>query len=334
MDGHRFDDLTRALVKRANRRGFLAGVASLFGGLAARADAAAACPAGQYSGSGGRCLCRSSGRPSVGGVCPCPSGTTDCGGTCVDTSRDALNCGGCGQACPPRTCQGPPSCLGGACGYAPAADGTPCDDGNAMTCNDVCTAGVCAGTPKDLQTDVANCGTCGNACSGDVCNTPDCQSGTCTTVPVVCADDGNPCTTERCDAASGGCISVNNTDQCTTGSGKAGRCTGGICCSSFTTGTAECTTSAECGSGQSCVNGGCFTACSGFGDPCSAFDDCTECVCHNSTDPPGGFFCLPLNFLFGKCSTNSDCPAGSLCNAAVSYPDGSHLCGSPCPTPS
>jgi hypothetical protein len=42
---------------------------------------------------------------------PCPTGQTDCRGTCVDLMTDSNNCGGCGNICPSTT----PSCVGGVC---------------------------------------------------------------------------------------------------------------------------------------------------------------------------------------------------------------------------
>lgn len=57
----------------------------------------------------------------------CPSGTVNCGGGCVDTNTDSLNCGACDY-----TCFDPGTCCGGEC--------------------------------VDLQEDEMNCGTCGMTC--------------------------------------------------------------------------------------------------------------------------------------------------------------------------
>jgi hypothetical protein len=58
---------------------------------------------------------------------PCPSGTVNCDGGCVDTNTDSLNCGACDY-----TCFDPGTCCGGEC--------------------------------VDLQEDEMNCGTCGMTC--------------------------------------------------------------------------------------------------------------------------------------------------------------------------
>src|SRR5574338_593051 len=68
---------------------------------------------------------------------------------------------------------------------APAPDGTACDDGNATTVGDMCTAGTCAGTPDvgpvcdGLACDDAN------VCTADACT----ESG-CSHLPLA---DGTPC---------------------------------------------------------------------------------------------------------------------------------------------
>jgi hypothetical protein len=42
----------------------------------------------------------------------CGAGATCCNGMCVDTSTDAMNCGGCGTAC---TAGNQPACCSGKC---------------------------------------------------------------------------------------------------------------------------------------------------------------------------------------------------------------------------
>ena len=70
----------------------------------------------------------------VGGSCQCPSGQTFCGATCVDTSRDANNCGGCGHTCP-----GGSLCGAGVCGspscQVSASGTTDCGAGGENCCS-------------------------------------------------------------------------------------------------------------------------------------------------------------------------------------------------------
>src|SRR4051812_20771900 len=113
MDGSRFDLLARAVAGGRTRRGFLGGLAALAAGAVGMRGSAAACPAGQYAGSGGRCLCKTTGRAPLGSVCPCGAGQTNCNGACKDLSNDPANCGACGVPCVPGPNVASVACLGG-----------------------------------------------------------------------------------------------------------------------------------------------------------------------------------------------------------------------------
>jgi hypothetical protein len=91
LDGTRFDALARHLATGKSRRSFVGGLLGLGAGLAGIASAGAACPPGQVS-SRGRCLCKATGRPPVGGACSCPAGRCGLGATCPVE----------GCACPPE----------------------------------------------------------------------------------------------------------------------------------------------------------------------------------------------------------------------------------------
>jgi hypothetical protein len=61
------------------------------------------------------------------GSCVCPTGYTNCGGNCVDTTSDENNCGGCGSENPSHICSQrsgypttdyPVACCGSLCGTA------------------------------------------------------------------------------------------------------------------------------------------------------------------------------------------------------------------------
>jgi hypothetical protein len=181
MDGHRFDDLTRALVDGRTRRGFLAGLAALAAGLAGARVAAATCPPGRVVRRGVGCVCRSTGRPPVGGVCPCPRGQTDIG--------DGLGCLQCRSAaeCPPPldTC-GEAVCVDGVCGVKKTCDSDPdccgclptVDSGNhCLAFQIACTAELC--------TDFVEC-TATDQCPDDYFCARDPLAGSALLCPVLC----------------------------------------------------------------------------------------------------------------------------------------------------
>jgi hypothetical protein len=166
MDDRHFDDLTRSFAGGRTRRGFLATLGGLALGVGrlARAEAATACPPGQFAGSGCRCLCRGTGRPPGPTGCGespilCPQGLTLCGILCVNLATDPNHCGTCqtvcdaGGACLNGQCTCTPSCAG-KCGGASDGSGghcficcprsTPCVDHN-QCCSGTC--GVISGTP-------------------------------------------------------------------------------------------------------------------------------------------------------------------------------------------
>ncbi|GEM_PF-2559165 len=78
-------------------------------------------------------------------VATCPSGTSNCNGSCVDTRSDSSHCGGCGMVCPV---------------------GQVCSDSRCVVS---CAAGKtnCSGNCVDLQTSLQHCGGCGNVCPAD-----------------------------------------------------------------------------------------------------------------------------------------------------------------------
>src|SRR5687767_14717653 len=147
MDDQRFDAWTRRFATRSSRRRFLSRLgATLAGGFGASlierpVPANAACPPDQVQRRGIGCVCKATGRPpdAATGECPCPDGQIRCGGVCVDPTRDMANCGSCVVTCPSSTdpCL-VAACRKGVCTTVPAKIGTPCDDGNGCTANDVC----------------------------------------------------------------------------------------------------------------------------------------------------------------------------------------------------
>jgi hypothetical protein len=94
------------------------------------------------------------------------------------------------------------TCLVGGCQFAPAPNGTSCDDGDPTTLADMCSAGDCRGTPDVVGPPVCEGTSCedGNFCTADACT----ASG-CTHIPLA---DGT-----SCDDGSRRTVG----DQCTTG---------------------------------------------------------------------------------------------------------------------
>ncbi|HYD42634.1 MAG TPA: hypothetical protein VEB43_17530 [Anaeromyxobacter sp.] len=143
----------------------------------------------------------------------------------------------------------------GRCTYAPKADGTGCDDGNACTRDDACTAGVCRGGTPVTCTALDAChraGTCnpgtglcsnppeadGTPCDdGQACTRADaCIAGTCHGQALVCAPSDQCHVAGVCDGATGACSQpaapdgtwCDDGDPCTQqDSCAAGACSGG-----------------------------------------------------------------------------------------------------------
>ncbi|MGB0589206.1 MAG: hypothetical protein ACPGU1_05950 [Myxococcota bacterium] len=145
-------------------------------------------------------------------------------------------------------------CEGGNCAVSAAADGTSCDDADACSVDDQCTAGTCAGVPLDCATLNSACttgscdadtGSCvalamddGTACDdANSCSENDsCQAGVCAGTPMDCSSAVTACTDAVCDLETGSCVPVwkaegtacDDGDLCTDGDA----CTGGACVAS------------------------------------------------------------------------------------------------------
>ncbi len=176
-----------------------------------------------------------------------------------------------------------------------------CDDGNACTKEDTCTAGSCkAGPPKVCNDNnpctIDSCNPQGVGCinspadynpcnDGSVCTEGDyCKDGKCLGKVDVTCDDGNSCTADKCDPLKG-CFGVpaadgakcSDSDPCTTGNTcKGGACTaGGV----MTCDDDNACTKDVCFPGKGCkfspVDGG---ACDD-GDTCTIDDICVNGLC-------------------------------------------------------
>jgi hypothetical protein len=271
----------------------------------------------------------------------CPTGLVDCNGTCVDLTRDRINCGGCGAVCGSGSGFGPSNsvCLGGSCecgpdqvecngrcvgvltdpnscgGCAPpidtgadrscaSSDGSNCCPDLFPDYPDLCPDVGCV----DLSSDNDHCGSCGNAC-------PDgtrCESGSCEAI--TCSGGQNPC--------GHGCIDGPCGQRCAAGE----MCEDGMCaplecgdtltvcddrCVDTQNDDAHCgECNSPCGTGTTCMGGSCQTIeCPVGTELCG-----DECIDTNSSDT----HC-------GGC-TARDAPGATTATMCTSS-DGSNCCG-------
>lgn len=110
-----------------------------------------------------------------GPICECPAGTRFCSeqSTCIDTSADPNNCGGCSLACPtpaePVLFHATATCRSGQCG-------TECQEGWAD-----CNGDMRDGCEVDLSKDPDHCGECGVSCDHSILQP--CVGGKCAVEP-------------------------------------------------------------------------------------------------------------------------------------------------------
>jgi hypothetical protein len=197
MDGYAFDRLVKDAARRPTRRATLRLLAGgLIGGLLAQGGAALTRAAqrpdrdqdglydddevevygtnpdvydsdGDGVGDGEEVYVGTDPRVNENAPVGCGAGLTDCGGICVDTVNDRLNCGACGAACAEfvncweSNCGGipdppPATCAAQGLGECPGPNGPFC---------------------TNLWIDPNNCGYCGTSCLqlGGVCCNGVCQ---------------------------------------------------------------------------------------------------------------------------------------------------------------
>jgi hypothetical protein len=195
----------------------------------------------------------------------CAAGWTNCNLSGVDTNGcethtdvDANNCGGCGNAC--SSSHVTPSCAGGVCNGACAANWADCN-GNKLT--DGC---------ETSTTTTSDCGGCGNACdtvhsTGTGCNGTKCTYGGCAANYANCDTSGadtNGCETPtttitNCAGCGNGCDTAHSTGAACNGT----KCTYTGCATNF----------ANCNSSGVDTNGcetptNTTTNCAGCGNVC------------------------------------------------------------------
>lgn len=148
----------------------------------------------------------------------CAGGRACCDRLCIDTSKDPLNCGGCGVACSAQN--GTPTCALSTCSWTCASGFGHCASGN-------------TGCESNLRTDVNHCGSCAVDCNALVvnannvmCSLGGCGYQTCKANFLDCdgfADSGCEC---PCGAAQQKCCAgdVCNQGLSCKGGGPSRRC--------------------------------------------------------------------------------------------------------------
>ncbi|GMV42703.1 MAG: hypothetical protein AMXMBFR64_44190 [Myxococcales bacterium] len=213
-----------------------------------------ACDKGTCKGGGPICECQVTvdcAAKEDGNLC---NGTLVCvANACKVDPATVVTCTAPGDPCKQSTC----APATGKCQIGAGPSGAPCDDGDACTTNDSCSAGTCGGLPKVCND--------GNPCTADSCT-----GGACTTKPAfdgtLCADDGNSCTLDVC--AAGACTHKGLAD------GVACADDGNVC-------TADACKAGTCA--HTAINEG--LPCQDDGNPCT-YDRCAAGVCqHVSNDP-------------------------------------------------
>jgi len=276
------------------------------------------CLTGQICASNQGCVAEEMACKGDDSVCttddPCMSGSCGGNGFCAftpqagaacDDSNDCTEndtCDDTGQCLPGNytcACEEDGDCPGGnacqsavctdnACGLVDVTDGAGCDDLDACTEGDSCSAGVCQGTPMV-------CPASDGDPTGDDCNEPVCDNGECTTEFVAlgtACDDESDCTAEdACDDA-GVCIGAWDSNKCPCQkdedcAGTAATCqvavcgTGGQCQSQDAPDGTSCDDQDACTSNTTCQAGACDSS---TGSPISCPDTgspCTFSVCES-----------------------------------------------------
>jgi hypothetical protein len=225
------------------------------------------CPTGQACGSD--LLCR-----AIVTSCPDPKKQLNCGGDCVDITKDPFNCGACGTACAPGE-----QCVADALGNPKC---TPYCAPGQTACQQTAGGFIC----EDLANDRNNCGTCLNVCTaGKVCVAGNCQT-TCGAGTTIC----NPGTTDAYCAATD--VDPKNCGGCGTVCGAGTKCVSGSCTIVCPPGQTSCSGSCvdtnkdpdncgvcgnACVGGKVCNGGSCVLTCQSVLTTCTV-NGALQCV--------------------------------------------------------
>jgi thioredoxin-related protein len=227
-------------------------------------------------------------------------------------------------------------------------NGSPCDDGDPNTINDICFNGICAGKPVNCDdnnictTDTYNpstgqCEFTNNTAScndGNACTTTDaCSDGVCVGSGVLECNDNNPCTDDTCDTLIGCVFTANNVNTCSDNSvcTNGDFCQDGSCISGTETEcpddgnlctTASCDPMSGCGfvyNNNACDDGNASTindvcingVCTGSPQVCDDGNPCTT-DSYNATTSQ----CEFVNNT-ASCNDGNACTTGDACSDGV-----------------
>jgi hypothetical protein len=270
----------------------------------------------------------------------CAPGEIDCGGRCTRVAGDPLNCGSCGNVCPPGV-----GCAVGRCDcFEPmiACDGICLDPSTNSThcgaCNNTCAEGemcrsgrcivqcdppnrICVNRAPDdtlvtvcadLTSDPANCGSCNTRCSGGA----------------VCIDSRCQCPTGQTNCG-GRCVDLQtdplNCGACRNSCGADGTCTAGRC--------------TACGTGLTDCGGRCVDTasdrlhCGACGRSCGPMETCAmgRCSCSAGLMDCGMGCIDPMTDVRNCGACGNDCGPGGVCTAGACTCSGLlTLCGGAC----
>src|SRR6266850_2514615 len=203
------------------------------------------------------------------------------------------------------------TCTATGCKFDPAPGaGTSCDDGSALTFNDMCQAnGSCSGTIAQCNVD-SDCGAPADLCAGPrACVAHMCQAGTTPRADDTACSDGNAAT---------------KFDVC-----RSGVCRGFACGSD-----AQCSDGQACNGAERCVNNACAAGtpmvCND-NNSCTA-DTCSGSACKFDPAPRVGSICDDTNAMTfnDMCRTNGSC-SGTVaqCNVDADCGAPADLCAGP-----